>query len=131
MRGRAAGAGWITGAGWVAEAGRATKASWITEVGWVTGVGCSMRGACECEVWALIGNALGSRWEWSDMVQVVALVAWALDSTAWAIMVEPWTSPWVIAMVATSVVAMVEPYGGGAAPPKITFSLVNRRGPIS
>ncbi|KAM0976060.1 hypothetical protein ACFX2C_019012 [Malus domestica] len=96
MRGRVAGAGWITGAGWVAGAGRAAKAGCSAGAGWAmgvscsTGAGCSVRDACECETWA---RARAS-----------------LDGTAWA---------------------MVEPRSGGTTPPMTTFSLVDRRGPVS
>ncbi|KAM1449214.1 hypothetical protein ACFX14_008064 [Malus domestica] len=73
------------------------------------------------------------------MVWVIALVSWALNDTAWdffggtarAVVVVPWTSPRVATKVATAVVLVVETRGGGAAPPIVTFSLVNRRGPIS
>ncbi|KAM1291960.1 hypothetical protein ACFX2H_018803 [Malus domestica] len=116
-------------------------------VGWATRVGCLACGACRCEAWAWLGNALGScwiwaaqanlPWAWSDMTWVVALLSWALDGTeslddtAWAVVVAPWTSSWVATMVATVVVAMVEPCGGGAALLIVTFSLVDCRGPIS
>ena len=55
----------------------------------------------------------------------MALVAWALSGTAWiclggtiwAMVVVSRTSPRVV----TTVVAMVELCGGGAAPPRITL----------
>ena len=65
------------------------------------------------------------------MAWAVALVPWALDGTARAVVMKPWTSPWVATVVATAVVAMVEPRSGGAAPLIVMFSLVDRRGPIS
>ena len=60
-------------------------------------------------------------------------MAWALalDGTARAVVMAPWTSPWVATVVATAVVPMVKTRGGGAAPPRITFNLVDRRGPTS
>ena len=50
---------------------------------------------------------------------------------AWAVALVPWTSPRVVVVVATAMVAMVEPRSGGATPIIVTFSLVDRRGPIS
>ena len=64
----------------------------------------------------------------------MALAAWALCGKAWtclggaiwAMVVVSWTSPRMV----TTVVAIVE-LRGGAAPHKIIFNLVDRRGPIS
>ena len=55
----------------------------------------------------------------------------ALDGTARVVVMAPWTSPWVATVVATAVIPVVETRGGGATPPRITFNLVDRRGPIS
>ena len=83
------------------------------EAGWATGVGCSAGAGCGAgavlDLCARLGLGLTTHWArvgfgrhepvclglWNDMVWVVALV--------------PWTSPRVVAVVATVVVAMVEP----------------------
>ena len=65
------------------------------------------------------------------MAWVVALVPRALDGTARAVVMASWTLPLVATVVATSVVAMVEPRGGGATPLIVMFSLVDRHGSIS
>ncbi|KAM2000500.1 hypothetical protein ACFX16_007795 [Malus domestica] len=77
------------------------------------------------------------------MAWAVALVPWNLDGTAWAwarasfdgttwaVVMVPWTSPRMVAVVATAVVTMVELCSGGATPLIVTFSLVDRRSPIS
>ena len=111
--GCSAGEGWATGVGCSAGAG------------WATGVGlaCDTRG---CEAWARLDNALGSRWAWSNMAWALAL-----DGTARAMVMAQWTSPWVATVVTTSVVPVVVTRGGGAAPLRITFNLVDRRGPNS
>ncbi|KAM0979113.1 hypothetical protein ACFX2C_015013 [Malus domestica] len=113
-----------------------TEAGWVAGAGWATIVGCSVHDARECEAWARLGNALSSRWAWSDMAWVMALVSWALDGKAWdcfggtarALVVVPWTSPRV---ATTAVVPVMETRGGGANPPIVTFSLVDCRSPIS
>ena len=72
--------------------------------------------------------------EWLEPSRLGLGPLWAtasLDDTTWTMVVAPWTLPWVATMVATAVVAMVEPYGGSVAPLIVMFSLVDRRGPIS
>ncbi|KAM2564586.1 hypothetical protein TB2_012857 [Malus domestica] len=97
----------------------------LARAGWATRVGYSVGDTCECKAW------------------VMALVPWALDVTTWAwahasldvttraVVAVPLTSPRVVVtVVTTAVVAMVEPRSDDAAP-MITFSLVDRRDPIS
>ena len=97
-----------------------------TGADWATGVGCLACGTRGYEAWARLGNSLGSRWAWDNMAWAVAL-----DGTARAMVMAPWTSPWWATVVATAVVPVVETRGGGTAPLKITFNLVDRRGLIS
>ena len=73
-----------------------------------------------------LGLGSTTHWAWSNMAWALAL-----DGTDRVVVMAPWTSPWVATVVATAVVPVVETRGGGAAPLRITFNLVDRRGPNS
>ncbi|KAM2368076.1 hypothetical protein ACFXTH_045688 [Malus domestica] len=94
-----------------------------------------MRGACECEAWALVHVNLDGttravvKAPWTSP-RVATEVATVVVPMA-AVVKAPWTSPRVATEVAITVVPMVEARGDDAAPLLVAFCLMDLRSPIS
>ncbi|KAM2112335.1 hypothetical protein ACFX1R_014865 [Malus domestica] len=118
-----------------------------------------MRGACECEAWALVHVNLDGttravvKAPWTsprvatEVATVVVPMA-AVVKAPWtspraatevatvvvpmaAVVKAPWTSPRVATEVAITVVPMVEARGDDVAPLLVAFCLMDLRSPIS